>query len=129
MAQLPQTSNVLFSKSYYLTSGHFIFSLNLHLYTGRCISKYQVDFKCVHFRIAQLHSFLPMTTVCTLSSSMLHMLTTLQRSVVVWPTFLLIDSRVSPLGLWSVNFFLIAPFPEYCLLVPFFTSTRGLNGN
>ena len=25
-----------------------------------------------------------------------------------------------PLGLWSGNFFLIAPFPDHCLLVPFY---------
>ena len=25
----------------------------------------------------------------------------------------------SPLGLWSGNFFLITPFPDHCLLVPF----------
>ena len=25
-----------------------------------------------------------------------------------------------PIGLWNGNFFLIAPFPDHCLLVPFF---------
>ena len=27
-----------------------------------------------------------------------------------------------PLGLWSGNFFLIAPFPDHCLLVPFYNT-------
>ena len=27
-------------------------------------------------------------------------------------------SSIPPLGLWSGNFFLIAPFPDHCLLVP-----------
>ena len=25
-----------------------------------------------------------------------------------------------PLGLWSVDFFLVAPFPDHCLLVHFY---------
>ena len=31
-----------------------------------------------------------------------------------------------PLGLWSGCFFLIAPFPEHCLLVPLYISNQKL---
>ena len=32
--------------------------------------------------------------------------------------------KISHLGFWSGNFFLIAPFPDYCLLVPFYIVFR-----
>ena len=33
--------------------------------------------------------------------------------------YLFVNLGFSNLGFWRGNFFLIAPFPEYCLLVPF----------
>ena len=33
--------------------------------------------------------------------------------------YLIVNLVFSPFGLWSGNFFLIAPFPDHCLLVPF----------
>ena len=33
--------------------------------------------------------------------------------------FLSIRTNCQYLGIWNVNFFLTAPFPDYCLLVPF----------
>ena len=32
---------------------------------------------------------------------------------------LIVNSVISHLGFWSGNFFLIAPFPDHCLLVHF----------
>ena len=34
--------------------------------------------------------------------------------------YLVVNLAFSHLGFWSGNFFLIAPFPDRCLLVPFF---------
>ena len=34
--------------------------------------------------------------------------------------YLIVNLVVSNLGLWSGNLFLIAPFPDHCLLVPFY---------
>ena len=36
--------------------------------------------------------------------------------------FLIVSLIFSQLGFWSGNLFLIAPFPDLCLLVPFHTS-------
>ena len=33
--------------------------------------------------------------------------------------YLIANLDFSRLGIWSGNFFLMAPFPDYCLLVPF----------
>ena len=33
--------------------------------------------------------------------------------------FVYVPKLFPPLGLWSGNIFLIAPFPDHCLLVPF----------
>ena len=33
--------------------------------------------------------------------------------------YLIVNLVFSLLGFWSENFFLIAPFPDHCLLVPF----------
>ena len=43
---------------------------------------------------------------------------------------LIVSSVFSHLGFWSGNLFLIAPFPDLCLLVPFsfFTSVRECGG-
>ena len=38
---------------------------------------------------------------------------------VSWYKYLIVSLVVSHLGFWSDNFFLIAPFPDLCLLVPF----------
>ena len=39
---------------------------------------------------------------------------------VSWYKYLIVSLFFSRLGLWSGNLFLIAPFPDLCLLVPFF---------
>ena len=42
---------------------------------------------------------------------------------VSWYKYLIVSLVFSHLGFWSGNLFLIAPFPDLCLLVPF--STKG----
>ena len=37
-----------------------------------------------------------------------------------WYKYLIVNLVFSHLGFWSGNLFLIAPFPDLCLLVPFF---------
>ena len=44
---------------------------------------------------------------------------------VSWYKYLIVSLVFSHLGFWSGNLFLIAPFPDLCLLVPF--STRNIN--
>ena len=39
---------------------------------------------------------------------------------VSWYEYLIVSLFFSHLGFWSGNLFLIAPFPDLCLLVPFF---------
>ena len=39
---------------------------------------------------------------------------------VSWFKYLIVSLVFSHLGFWSRNLFLIAPFPDLCLLVPFF---------
>ena len=41
---------------------------------------------------------------------------------VSWYKYLIVSLVFSHLGFWSGNLFLIAPFPDLCLLVPFFLS-------
>ena len=41
---------------------------------------------------------------------------------VSWYKYLIVGLVFSHLGFWSGNLFLIAPFPDLCLLVPFFTN-------
>ena len=41
---------------------------------------------------------------------------------VSWYKYLIVGLVFSRLGFWSGNLFLIAPFPDLCLLVPFQTS-------
>ena len=38
---------------------------------------------------------------------------------VSWYKYLIVSLVFSHLGFWSGNLFLIAPFPDLCLLVPF----------
>ena len=38
---------------------------------------------------------------------------------VSWYKYLIVSLVFSHLGFWSGNLFLIAPFPDFCLLVPF----------
>ena len=38
---------------------------------------------------------------------------------VSWYKYLIVSLGFSHLGFWSGNLFLIAPFPDLCLLVPF----------
>ena len=40
---------------------------------------------------------------------------------VSWYKYLIVGLVFSRLGFWSGNLFLIAPFPDLCLLVPFYT--------
>ena len=40
-----------------------------------------------------------------------------------WYKYLIVSLFFSHLGFWSGDPFLIAPFPDLCLLVPFFNST------
>ena len=42
---------------------------------------------------------------------------------VSWYKYLIVGLVFSHLGFWSGNLFLIAPFPDLCLLVPFNTVT------
>ena len=42
---------------------------------------------------------------------------------VSWYKYLIVSLVFSHLGFWSGNLFLIAPFPDLCLLVPFFRKT------
>ena len=37
-----------------------------------------------------------------------------------WYQYLIVDLDFSHLGFWSGNLFLNAPFPDLCLLVPFY---------
>ena len=39
-----------------------------------------------------------------------------------WYKYLIVSLVISHLGFWSGNLFLIAPFPDLCLLVPFYSS-------
>ena len=41
---------------------------------------------------------------------------------VSWYKYLIVGLVFSHLGFWSGNLFLIAPFPDLCLLVPFYFS-------
>ena len=43
---------------------------------------------------------------------------------VSWYEYLIVSLVFSHLGFWSGNLFLIAPFPDLCLLVPFYTRTN-----
>ena len=47
---------------------------------------------------------------------------------VSWYKYLIVSLVFSHLGFWSGNLFLIAPFPDLCLLVPFSYNTN-LNVN
>ena len=42
---------------------------------------------------------------------------------VSWYKYLIVSLVFSHLGFWSGNLFLIAPFPDLCLLVPFYVGT------
>ena len=44
---------------------------------------------------------------------------------VSWYEYLIVSLVFSHLGFWSGNLFLIAPFPDLCLLVPFFSVYAG----
>ena len=43
---------------------------------------------------------------------------------VSWYKYLIVSLVFSHLGFWSGNLFLIAPFPDFCLLVPLHISGR-----
>ena len=45
---------------------------------------------------------------------------------VSWYKYLIVSLVFSHLGFWSGNLFLIAPFPDLCLLVPFYMITRHI---
>ena len=44
---------------------------------------------------------------------------------VSWYKYLIVSLVFSHLGFWSGNLFLIAPFPDLCLLVPFYDYHKG----
>ena len=48
---------------------------------------------------------------------------------VSWYKYLIVSLIFSHLGFWSGNLFLIAPFPDLCLLVPFYKFKKliGIN--
>ena len=48
---------------------------------------------------------------------------------VSWYKYLIVSLVFSHLGFWSGNLFLIAPFPDLCLLVLFHLSTSHILGN
>ena len=45
---------------------------------------------------------------------------------VSWYKYLIVSLVFSHLGFWSGNLFLIAPFPDLCLLVPFFEDMQSM---
>ena len=45
---------------------------------------------------------------------------------VSWYKYLIVSLVFSHLGFWSGNLFLIAPFPDLCLLVPFSRTRRRM---
>ena len=45
---------------------------------------------------------------------------------VSWYKYLIVSLVFSHLGFWSGDLFLIAPFPDLCLLVPFFRNISNL---
>ena len=45
---------------------------------------------------------------------------------VLWYKCLIVSLVFSHLGFWSGNLFLIAPFPDLCLLVPFINDNESL---
>ena len=47
---------------------------------------------------------------------------------VSWYKYLTVNLVFSRLGFWSGNLFLIAPFPDFCLLVPFCVSFGHFKG-
>ena len=47
---------------------------------------------------------------------------------VSWYKYLIVSLVSSHLGFWSGNLFLIAPFPDLCLLVPLHENVRYLEG-
>ena len=46
---------------------------------------------------------------------------------VSWYKYLIVGLVFSRLGFWSGNLFLIAPFPDLCLLVPFYVVLKMFN--
>ena len=44
---------------------------------------------------------------------------------VSWYKYLIVSLVFSHLGFWSGNLFLIAPFPDLCLLVPLVTNAQS----
>ena len=48
---------------------------------------------------------------------------------VSWYKYLIVSLVFSHLGFWSGNLFLIAPFPDFCLLVPFQTGSFSIFKN
>ena len=46
---------------------------------------------------------------------------------VSWYKYLIVSLAFSYLGFWSGNLFLIVPFPDLCLLVPFNSRNRGMD--
>ena len=47
---------------------------------------------------------------------------------VSWYKYLIVSLVFSHLGFWSGNLFLIAPFPDLCLLVPYHTVYKANTG-
>ena len=43
-------------------------------------------------------------------------------TIVSWYKYLIVSLVFSHLGFWSGNLFLIAPFPDLCLLVPSYST-------
>ena len=48
---------------------------------------------------------------------------------VSWYMYLIVSLVFSHLGFWSGNLFLVAPFPDLCLLVPFYQCFENKIGN
>ena len=47
---------------------------------------------------------------------------------VSWYKYLIVSLVFSHLGFWSGNLFLIAPFPDLCLLVPLYMGANVFSG-
>ena len=43
-----------------------------------------------------------------------------------WYKYLIVSLVFSHLGFWSGNLFLIAPFPDLCLFVPFYVTDNSI---
>ena len=91
---------------------------------------YQCDFSvfhnCCYFFVLVFNSidsqvFKNLNTVCNNLKTLCKFMSGLRPDMFSWYKYILKCHFVffPPLGLWSGNFFLIAPFTDHCILLPF----------